>query len=153
MLGKPQAQSLFRQVMMSEVMSQPENPRHVATADLGSGFTYFSIELGCLLDNQDPGVRPATFEDDSRRGTGKGAADDCHIVIHGEENDAGDRCERQFPSDLTIKSGSTSVILSGVEGSRWDALKVTHNPATVARDDEAKLPLSLRHGIPRLRSE
>src|SRR5438094_9432395 len=116
MLRKPQAQSLFRQVMVSEVMSQPENPHHVTTADLGGGFAYFSIELGRLLDNQDSGVRTATFEHHCRRSTGKGAADDCHIVIHGEENDAGDRRERQFPADPTTKSVQrTSVILSGVE--------------------------------------
>src|SRR5438874_11545414 len=104
MLRKPQAQSLFRQVMVSEVMSQHENPHHVTTADLGGGFAYFSIELGRLLDNQDSGVRTATFEHHGRRGTGKGAADDCHIVIHGEENDAGVHCERQFRSNLTTKA-------------------------------------------------
>ena len=142
--------------MVSEVMSQPENPRHVTTADLGGRFAYFSIELGRLLDNQDSGVRAATFEHHGCRGTGKGAADDRNIVIHEEENDAGDRRERQFSADATINSGLTytSVILSGVEGSRCEALKVTSgDPSTIARDDEAKLPLSLRHRIPQLRSE
>src|SRR6266480_210580 len=105
MLRKPQAQSLFRQVMVSEVMSQPENPRHVTTADLGGRFAYFSIELGRLLDNHDSGLRTATFEHHGCRGARKRAADDRHIVIHGEENDAGDRCERQFPADPTTKSG------------------------------------------------
>src|SRR6266567_9338321 len=97
MLQKPQAQSLFRQMMVSEVMSQPENPCHVTTADLGGGFAYFSIELGRLLDDQDMGIGAATFEHHRRGGARKRAADDRHIVIHGEENDAGDRCERQFP--------------------------------------------------------
>src|SRR5207302_6042047 len=96
MLRKPQTQSLFRQMMVSEVMSQHENPRHVTTADLGGGFAYFSIDLGCLLDNQDSGVRTTTFEDHGRRGAGKGAPDDCHIVIHGGENDARSRWEMQL---------------------------------------------------------
>src|SRR5207248_1858226 len=56
MLRKPQAQSLFRQMMVSEVMSQSENPCHVTTADLGGRFAYFSIELGRLLDDQDTGI-------------------------------------------------------------------------------------------------
>ena len=142
--------------MVSEVVSQPENPRHVTTADLGGGFAYFSIELGRLLDDQDTGIGRATFEHQRRGGARERAADDRHIVIHGEENDAGDRCERQFPADLMTRSGSThtSVILSGVEGSRCEILKVTsRDPSTVARDDDAKLPLSLRRGIPKLRSE
>src|SRR5205823_13378529 len=100
MLRKPQAQSLFWQMIVSEVMSQSEDPRHIATADLGGRFAHFAIKLGCLLDNQDSGVRTATFEHHRRRGAGKGTADDRHIVIHGEENDAGDRRERQFqPTD------------------------------------------------------
>ena len=142
--------------MVSEVMSQPENPHHVTTADLGGGFAYLSIELGRLLDDQDTGIGRATFKHHRCGGARKRAADDRHIVIHGEENDAGDRCERQFPADPTTKGDSThtSVILSGVEGSRCEILKVTsRDPSTVARDDDAKLPLSLRRGIPKLRSE
>src|SRR5947199_3514045 len=112
--------------MVSEVVSQPENPRHVTTAHFGGGFAYFSIELGRLLNNQDSGVRRATFEHHGRRGTGKGAADDRHIVIHGEENDAGDRRERQFPADPTTKSVQrTSVILSGVEAKSKDPVEAT----------------------------
>jgi hypothetical protein len=85
MLRKPQAQSLFGQMMMSEVMSQSEDPRHVATADLGGRFAYFAIELGRLLDNQNSGVRTATFEHERCRSARKRAADDRHIVIHGEK--------------------------------------------------------------------
>ena len=96
MLGKPQAQSLFRQMMVSEVMSQSEDPRHVATADLGGRFAHFAIELGRLLDNQNSGVRTATFEHERCRSARKRAADDRHIVIHGEENDARSRGERQL---------------------------------------------------------
>jgi len=114
MLGKPQAQSLFRQMMVSEVMSQSEDPRHVATADLGGRFAHFAIELGRLLDNQNSGVRTATFEHERCRCAGKRAADDRHIVIHGEENDAGDCCERQFPAG----SNDYPVIPSEVEESR-----------------------------------
>ena len=82
--------------MVPEVMGQPEDPRHVTTAHLGGRFAYFAIELGRLLDDQDSGVRPATFEHDSGRGAGKRAADDRYIVIHGEENDARSRGERQL---------------------------------------------------------
>src|SRR5437868_14220540 len=96
MLGKPQAQSLFRQMMVSEVMSQSENPCHVTTADLGGRFAHLAIELGRLLDDQNPGVRTAPFEHERSRGAGKRAADDRHIVIHGEENDARARGERQL---------------------------------------------------------
>jgi hypothetical protein len=94
---------LFRQVVMSEVMSHPEYPRHVTTADLGGGFAYFSIELGRLLDDQDTSIGRATFKNQRRGGARKRAADDRHIVIHGEENDAGDRCERQFPAGSDCK--------------------------------------------------
>src|SRR5207248_1267118 len=75
MLGKPQAQSLFRQMMVSEVMSQSEDPRHVATADLGGRFAHFAIELGRLLDNQNSGVRTATFEHERCRCAGKRAVE------------------------------------------------------------------------------
>jgi hypothetical protein len=114
MLRKPQAQSLFRQMMVSEMMGQSEDPCHVATTDLGGRFAHLAIELGRLLDDQDPGVRTATFEHDRCRGAGKRAADDRYIVIHGEENDAGECCERQFPAGLTTHP----VIPSEVEGSR-----------------------------------
>src|SRR5216110_3929879 len=128
--------------MVSEVMSQPENPRHVTTADLGGGFAYLSIELGRLLDDQDTGIGRATFEHHGRRGTGKGAADDRHIVIHGEENDAGDRRERQFPADPTTKSGSTH--LRHPERSRSEVEGFAAGSLDFARDDVAKVPLSLR---------
>src|SRR4029434_1334883 len=111
--------------MVSEVMSQPENSRHVTTADLGGGFAYLSIELGCLLDDQDTGIGRATFEHQRRSGARKRATNDRHIVIHGEENDAGNRWERQFPADPTTKSGSThsSVILGGAEGSQGESCR------------------------------
>src|SRR5438132_3574213 len=96
MLRKPQAQSLFWQMMVSEVMSQPENPRHVTTADLGGGLAHLAIELRRLFDNQDTGIRRATFQHQRRGGAGKRAPDDDHIVIHGEENDARSRWERQL---------------------------------------------------------
>jgi hypothetical protein len=84
MLRKPEAESLFRQVLVPEVMGQPEDPRHVTTADLGGRFAHLAIELGRLLDDQDSCVRPATFEHDRGRGARKRAADDRYIVIHGE---------------------------------------------------------------------
>jgi len=96
MLRKPQAQSLFRQMMVTEVMRQSEDPRHVATADLGGRFAHFAIELRRLLDDEDSGVRTATFEHERCRGAGKRAANDRYIVIHGEENDARSRGERQL---------------------------------------------------------
>ena len=82
--------------MVSEVMSQSQDPRHVAATDLGGRFAHLAIERGRLLDNQDPGVRTATFEHDRCRGAGKRAANDRYIVIHGEENDARSRGERQL---------------------------------------------------------
>src|SRR5205823_13029671 len=85
MLRKPQAQSLFWQMMVSEVMSQPENPRHVTTADLGGGLAHLAIELRRLFDNQNTGIWRATFQHQRRGGARKRAADDDHIVIHGEE--------------------------------------------------------------------
>ena len=120
MLRKPQAQSLFRQMMVTEVMRQSEDPRHVATADLGGRFAHFAIELRRLLDDEDSGVRTATFEHERCRSARKRAADDRHIVIHGEENDAGDRCERQFPADPTTKAviPSENASPARTEGSR-----------------------------------
>ena len=73
---------------MTEIMRKTQDPRHVTTAHLGGRFAHLAIELGRLLDDQDSGVRPATFEHDSGRGAGKRAADDRYIVIHGKENDA-----------------------------------------------------------------
>ena len=81
---------------MSKMMGQAENARHVATADLGGGLTDFAIELSRLLDNQNSGVRTATLEHERCRSARKRAADDRHIVIHGEENDARSRGERQL---------------------------------------------------------
>ena len=83
MLRKPQAQSLFRQVMVSEVMSQSEDPRHVATAE---HMHHFGIDFGRLLDNQNSGVRTATFSAWALSQRPEiGPADDRHIVIHGEK--------------------------------------------------------------------
>ena len=39
-------------MMMSKMMGQAENARHVATADLGGGLTDFAIELRCFFDNE-----------------------------------------------------------------------------------------------------
>ena len=105
--------------MVTEVMRQSEDPRHVATADLGGRFAHFAIELRRLLDDEDSGVRTATFEHERCRGAGKRAANDRYIVIHGEENDARSRGERQlarFDAKWTIHfSTRTFVILSGAK--------------------------------------
>src|SRR5207253_1497375 len=82
MLRKPQAQSLFRQMMVTEVMRQSEDPRHVATADLGGRFAHFAIELRRLLDDEDNCVRTATVEHLRSRGVGDRASNDCLIVNH-----------------------------------------------------------------------
>ena len=82
--------------MVAEIMRQTQNPRHVATADFGGRFAHFAIELSRLLDNQNSGVRTATLEHERCRSARKRAADDRHIVIHGEENDARSRGERQL---------------------------------------------------------
>src|SRR6478672_5035415 len=102
MLGKPQAQSLFRQMMVTEVMSQSEDPRHVATADLGGRFAHFAIELRRLLDDEDSGVRTATFEHERCRGAGKRAANDRYIVIHGKATCA---IRRQMKLPLSLRRG------------------------------------------------
>src|SRR5260370_1349813 len=83
MLRKPQAQSLFRQMMVSEMMVYPKNPGQVTTSDLGGRCAFFAMELGRLHDNQDWGIRTATFEPQRGRGARKRTADDRHIVIHG----------------------------------------------------------------------
>jgi hypothetical protein len=81
---------------MSKMMGQAENTRHVATADLGGGLADFAVELRCFFDDEHARVRPATLQDPRGRGAGKRATDDCHIVIHGEENDACSQAERQL---------------------------------------------------------
>ena len=49
-------------MMMSEVMGQPENSRHVTTADLSGGFANFTVELGRLFHDEDTGVRAAALQ-------------------------------------------------------------------------------------------
>ena len=80
---------------MSKMVGQAENARHVATADLGSGLADFAIELRCFFDDEHARIRLATFQHQRGGGTGEGPTDNCHVVIHGEENDARSRWERQ----------------------------------------------------------
>src|SRR5437868_5142048 len=92
----PQSQSLFREMMMSKMMGQAENARHIATAHLGGGLADFAVKLRCFFDNEHPRIGPATFQNQSGRGARKRATDDCHIVIHGEDNEERPRWERHF---------------------------------------------------------
>jgi len=39
--------------MMSEIMRQTQNPRHVATAHLGRRFAHLAIECSGFFDDQD----------------------------------------------------------------------------------------------------
>ena len=100
---------------MSKMMGQAENARHVATADLGGGLTDFAIELRCFFDDEYARVRPATFQHQRGRGAGKRTTHNRHIVIHGEENDARYRQERQLGPSRTgeVQAGRADLICSG----------------------------------------
>jgi len=78
------------------MMGQAENARHVATAHLSGGLADFAIELRCFFDDEHARIRLATFQHQRGGGTGEGPTDNCHVVIHGEENDARSRWERQL---------------------------------------------------------
>src|SRR5437763_16565470 len=51
----PQPQSLFWEVMMSEMMGQAENARHVETSHLSGGLAVFAIVLRCFFDDANAG--------------------------------------------------------------------------------------------------
>src|SRR5215469_7697711 len=77
----PQGQSLFGQLVMSEVMGHTQNPGHVTAAHFRSRFADFAVEHGCLFDDEDACFGPFAFEHQRRRRAGKRAANDHDIVI------------------------------------------------------------------------
>ena len=68
-------------MVMTEVIRQAENPRHVATAQLGRGFADLPIELRRLLDYQDTRSRVLAFQHQRGRRAGKRAADNYDVVV------------------------------------------------------------------------
>ena len=48
-------------MMMAEIIGEPEQTRHIATAQLGGRFADLAIELGGFLDDQDAGGRVLAF--------------------------------------------------------------------------------------------
>ena len=86
---------------MSKMMGQAENARHVATADLSGGLADFSVEFRCFFDDEHARIGAATFQHQRGGGAGKRPTDNCHVVIHGEENDARSEVERQL-GDLIL---------------------------------------------------
>ena len=67
--------------MMTEIMRQPQDSRHVTAADFRGRFANLAIELRHFLDDQHAGIRVFAFEHQRRRRAGKSAADDDHIII------------------------------------------------------------------------
>ncbi len=73
--------------MMTEIMGQTQNPRHIATAYFGGRFPDLPVELSCFFDDKHPRVRPFAFEHERSRGAGKGTADDYDIVFEIHRNE------------------------------------------------------------------
>src|SRR6266481_1710314 len=67
--------------MMSEIMRQTQNSRHVATAHLGRRFAHLAIERSCLFDDQYPCFGASAFQHESGCRAGKRAPDDHDVVI------------------------------------------------------------------------
>ena len=84
--------------MMSEIMRQTQNPRHVATAHFSSRFPDLAVELSRFFDDKDPRFRPFSFEHEGRRGAGKGAADDYDVVFEIHRNRENERCQPETQS-------------------------------------------------------
>ena len=80
-IRKPHSQSLFRQLLVTEIMSETENARHVTTAQLGRRFADFAIELRRLFDDQNARVRPPALEHERGGRAGKRAADNDRVII------------------------------------------------------------------------
>src|SRR5437763_2603841 len=110
----PQSQSLFGEMMMSKMVGQAENARHVATADLSGGLAHFAIELRCFFDDKHARLGTAAFQHQRGGGAGKRATDDRDIISHGEENDARSRRERQLGPSRTGESCLQRQSMTGV---------------------------------------
>jgi len=88
-IRKPHSQSLFRKLMMTEVMRQPQNPRHVATAHLRGRFANLAIELGVLFNDEHARLRPLALQHQRRGRAGKRATNDYYVIIklHGRQRE------------------------------------------------------------------
>ena len=80
-IAKPHPQSLLGELLMTEIIRQAKNARHVATAHFRGRFADFAIERGILLDNEHTRGRIFAPDHEPRGRTGKSAADDHDIII------------------------------------------------------------------------
>ncbi len=67
--------------MMPEIMSQTQDPRHIATAHLGGRFAYLAIERSPFFDDQHTRFGVFAFQHEGRCRAGKRAPDDHDVVI------------------------------------------------------------------------
>ena len=67
--------------MMTEVMGETQNPRHVTAAYFCGRFTNLAIKLRIFFDDQDACLGSFAFQHQCRRRAGKRAANDHDIVI------------------------------------------------------------------------
>ena len=67
--------------MMTEIMRQTQDPRHIATAHLGGRFAHLAIERSPLFDDQDTRFGAFALQHEGRCRAGKRAPDDHDVVI------------------------------------------------------------------------
>src|SRR5205814_865670 len=72
--------------MMTEVMGETQNPRHVTTAYFCGRFANLAIKLRIFFDDQDACLGSFAFQHQCRRRAGKRAANDHDIVIELDGN-------------------------------------------------------------------
>ena len=80
-IAKPHSQALFRELLVTEIIRQAKNARHVTAAHLGCRFADFAIERGVLLDDEHTRTRMLPLNHERRRRARKCATDDHDIVI------------------------------------------------------------------------
>jgi hypothetical protein len=67
--------------MMTEIMRQTQNPRHVTTTHLGGRFADLAIECGCLVNDQNTRLGAFTLQHERGCCAGKRAPDYHDVVI------------------------------------------------------------------------
>ena len=67
--------------MMTEIMRQTQDPRHIATAHLRGRFAHLAIERSPLFDDQDTRFGVFAFQHERGCRAGKRAPDDHDVVI------------------------------------------------------------------------
>src|SRR4051812_25077389 len=67
--------------MMTEIVGEAQNARHITTAHFRGRFADFSIERGCFFDDEDSCLRSFALQHEGRRCARKRATDDYHIVF------------------------------------------------------------------------